>query len=204
MLPSSTKTPQILLGLLFCLIVSGCGTTGGGGKNESRAKTSYPANAEARYQSALSYIESGNDERATRELENLRSTYPDYAGPLVNLGLIHARNGRPDAAMVALQRAVELCDSCATAYNELGILQRQQGNFDAAEQAYRKSISADPEYALAYYNLGVLYELYRGQPQMALEQYERFMNVEPAGTDAGEQVGRWVTDLKRRIARSAQ
>lgn len=202
MLRSSTRTMPRLACVLLLLALTGCGVMGGGGKKVVDADDGYPAIAKARYQSALSYIESGNDERAVKELENLRTAYPEYAGPLVNLGMIHARNGRPDAAMLALQRAVELCSTCAAAYNELGILERQQGNFDAAEQAYLSAIEADPSYALAHYNLGVLYELYRGQPDKALEQYEYFIEVEPAGTEAGDEVGRWVADLKRRIARA--
>ena len=138
MLPRSTRTRKLLLTSIGLVVLTGCGMVGGGTKTVVEGDDAYPAVARARYQSALSYIESGNDERAERELENLRSAYPDYAGPLVNLGLIHARNGRPDAAMLALQRAVKLCSACAVAYNELGILERQQGNFDAAEKACGK------------------------------------------------------------------
>lgn len=203
MLPCLTKTRQIWLIAVSVAALGGCGMVGGGSKTVVEGDDNYPAAVKARYQSALSYIESGNDDRAERELENLRNAYPDYAGPLVNLGLIHARNGRPDAAMLALQRAVKLCSACAVAYNELGILERQQGNFDAAEAAYLNAINSDPQYPLAYYNLGVLYELYRGQPKKALTQYERFIEVEPSGTEAEKEVGRWVIDLRRRIARAA-
>ena len=158
----------------------------------------YPAPATNSYARALGYMDAGEDSRAVQELEKLRSEYPEYGGPSVNLGIIHGRNGRPDAAEEAFRRAVEVCTSCASAYNELGILQRQQGRFEEAEQSYLHAIEADPEYALAYFNLGLLYDLYQRRSELALQYYEDYLERAPDAKDA-DTVRKWIVDLQRRI-----
>ena len=113
-----------LLALLAAVLI-GCG----GGKivqEDDGLALEYPVDATTRYSRALGFMDAGDDARATIEFEKLIETYPDYSGPYVNLGIIHNRNGRPDAAMVALQRAVEICSGCAAAYNQLGGQQSQE------------------------------------------------------------------------------
>jgi tetratricopeptide (TPR) repeat protein len=81
------------------------------------------------------------------------------------------------------------------ALNQLGMLLRRQGKFRDAESAYTRAVTADPDYALAHYNLGVLNELYLQQLDLALQHFERY--VELGGDD--DQVTKWIADLKRRI-----
>lgn len=190
--------------LVVASMLSGCGMLGIGGQPDV-ADGDFSKSVTNRYARALGYMDAGNDSRAQREFEEFGATYPDYAGAHVNLGIIHDRNGRPDAAEAAFRRAVTVCAECASAYNHLGITQRHKGQFDAAEQSYLRAIEADPEYALAYYNLGVLYDLYRGRPDLALQNYEAY--VERESEDANvEDVRKWIIDLRRRVEpqRSAQ
>lgn len=160
--------------------------------------SAYPSTVTNRYARALGYMDAGDDTRAQRELETFGETYPDFAGAQVNLGIIYGRNGRPDAAEAAFERAVMVCAQCAPAYNHLGISQRRSGRFDAAEQSYLRALEADPDYALAYYNLGILYDLYLGRPELALRYYEDYVAHESVDTDV-EQVRRWIIDLQRRV-----
>ncbi len=78
--------------------------------------------------------------------------------------------------------------------NELGITERGLGKFADAEAAYQRAIAADPNYAPAHLNLGVLYDLYLGQPQKALDEFERYIGI------AGEnkQVDGWMVELRKR------
>ena len=180
------------------MVLTGCGMMGG---QPDHAATEYPAGTTTRYARALGYMDAGEDERALVELENFRERYPDYAGPLVNLGIIHGRNGRPDAAIAALRRAVSICTECAAAYNQMGIVQRQEGNFETAETAYLQAIKADPNYALAYYNLGVLYDLYQGRPDLALKYYRGYVERKP-DSNGKDVVDKWIIDLQRRVGQS--
>ena len=158
-------------------LLGACGMLGGGGQPEVES-AEFPARVTNRYARALGFMDAGDDSRAQREFEEFGDAYPDYAGAHVNLGIIHERNGRPDAAELAFRRAITVCAECAPAYNHLGIVQRHKGLFDEAEQSYLRAIEADADYALAYYNLGVLYDLYRGRPDLALQYYEAYVERE--------------------------
>ena len=83
--------------------------------------------------------------------------------------------------------------------DELGIVERKLGKFSEAEAAYLRAISAEPNYAPAHLNLGVLYDLYLAEPQKALEQFERYIEI------AGEnkQVAGWVIELRKRVGAPA-
>jgi tetratricopeptide (TPR) repeat protein len=81
------------------------------------------------------------------------------------------------------------------ALNQRGIEQRQQGKFDEAREAYDKAIALDPNYAAAVLNLGILNDLYLGDAPRALELYQRYLVLTPAGDAA---VVKWVAELKNR------
>ncbi len=168
---------------------------------EAPVEVAYPAAALERFEEAVLSMQAGDDLGAEVALRALTDRYPDYAGPLVNLGIIYARSGRTDAAVEALAKAIAVCSSCAPAYNELGVIQRRQGQFDAAEDSYLKALDADPDYALAHYNLGVLYDLYQQRTALALEHYETYtrLNDDP---EAATEVELWIADLSRRLGQA--
>jgi tetratricopeptide (TPR) repeat protein len=177
------------IGLASCAIGPKRASVGAGGSSD------VPGHVMSRYQKALDAMLSGDDAKAIQRFEDLISAYPQYAGPHVNLGIIHARNERGEEAEQMFERAIEVNPAYPAAYNELGILYRQQGRFEDAVEAYLGAIGADPEYALAYLNLGVLYDLYQRQPQTALEYYQQYLQMH-----SDEEVERWTVELQRRIA----
>ncbi len=79
--------------------------------------------------------------------------------------------------------------------NAQGIAQRKQGKFAEADAAYRHAIEADPNYAPAHLNLGILCDLYRGQPQDALPQYEQYVAL----TGENKRVNGWIAELRQRL-----
>jgi Tfp pilus assembly protein PilF len=181
------------------LMLAACGSLRSSGSQQvDDTESPYPAAATNSFARALGYMDAGDDARAIQELEKLLDAYPGFSGPSVNLGIIHGRNGRPDAAEEALRRAVMVCTSCASAYNQLGILQREQGRFSDAEQSYLNAIAADPEYALAYFNLAVLYDLYQGRSDLALRYYQDYLKRQP-DAQGNDLVNKWIIDLQRRV-----
>jgi len=181
------------------MMLAACSSVGlPGARQADDTESIYPAAVTNSYARALGYMDEGDDTRAIQELEKLLAAYPEYAGPSVNLGIIHGRHGRPDAAEEALRRAVVVCSSCASAYNQLGILQRRQGRFAEAEQSYLNAIVADPEYALAYFNLAVLYDLYQGRSELALRYYKDYLQRQP-DEQGNDIVNKWIIDLQRRV-----
>ena len=70
-----------------------------------------------------------------------------------------------------------------------------QGQFAKAQAAYERAIALDPGHAAAVLNLGILHDLYLGNGAKALELYDRYLVLSPAG-DAS--VTKWAADLRNR------
>jgi tetratricopeptide (TPR) repeat protein len=158
-----------------------------------------PERATQQYAQALQLMKSGRTTDAELELKQLVAGYPQLTGPQLNLGLLYLRDSRLPEAEAAFKAALALTPSSAVAGNELGIVERKLGKFTEAEAAYQRTIAAEPNYAPAHLNLGVLYDLYLAQPQKALDEFERYIEI------AGEnkQVAGWVVELRKRVGAPA-
>jgi tetratricopeptide (TPR) repeat protein len=161
--------------------------------------TPIPARAAQQYTQAVQLMKSGRNTDAELEFKQLAVAYPQFAGPQLNLGLIYLHDSRLAEAEGAFKAALALGPGNPVAGNELGIVERKLGKFADAEATYQRTIAADPNYAPAHLNLGVLYDLYLSEPQKALEQFERYLEI------AGEnkQVAGWVVELRKRVGAPA-
>jgi tetratricopeptide (TPR) repeat protein len=158
-----------------------------------------PERAAQQYAQALQFMKSGRNTDAELGFKELIVGYPQLMGPQLNLGLLYLRDSRLPEAEAAFKAAFELRPTSAVAGNELGIVERKLGKFAEAEAAYQRTIAAEPNYAPAHLNLGVLYDLYLAQPQKALDEFERYIEI------AGEnkQVAGWVVELRKRVGAPA-
>jgi tetratricopeptide (TPR) repeat protein len=137
-------------------------------------------------------------------------------GSFVELAqLMPARYGKseiPAAATVAssadaarleaeLQERLDDEPDDIAAYNQYGILLRQQGRFEEAEASYLAALEVAEAEAAIHCNLGVLYDLYLGQPQLALQHYHRYRDLSDG---ADPRVALWIADLEQRQVSLAQ
>jgi tetratricopeptide (TPR) repeat protein len=161
--------------------------------------TPVPARAAQQYSQALQMVKSNRRTDAELEFKQLNAAYPQFAGPQLNLGLLYLHDSRLPEAEAAFKAALQITPANPIASDELGIVERKLGKFADAEAAYLRAIGAEPNYAQAHLNLGVLYDLYLQQPQKALEQFERYIEI------AGEnkQVAGWVIELRKRVGAPA-
>jgi len=145
-------------------------------------------------------MKSGRGTDAELEFKQLIVAYPQFAGPQLNLGLLYLHDSRLPEAEAAFKAALQLTPANPVAGDELGIVERKLGKFSDAEAAYLRAIAAEPNYAPAHLNLGVLYDLYMAEPQKALDQFQRYIEI------AGEnkQVAGWVVELRKRVGAPAQ
>ena len=207
---------ELLLSALLGLLLSGCGSaptdSEAGGKSPSEAEQAgavpaepvLPPEAVQQFDRAVSLMSSGDLAQAEQGFRALAAAYPAYSGPLLNLGILHAKAGKLDAAEQAIREAITRNGNNAAAFNQLGIVYRKLGRFKEADEAYTRAVQIDPNYALAHLNLGVLCDLYLQEPQRALEAYERYLSL---ASPPDAKVSGWVTELKKRIGaepRSAQ
>ncbi len=158
-----------------------------------------PERAAQQYAQALQLMKAGRTTDAELEFKQLAVAYPQLSGPPLNLGLLYLRDSRLPEAEAAFKAALEHSPQSAVAGNELGIVERRLGKFAEAEAAYQRTITAEPNFAPAHLNLGVLYDLYMAQPQKALDEFERYIEI------AGEnkQVAGWVVELRKRVGAPA-
>jgi tetratricopeptide (TPR) repeat protein len=161
--------------------------------------TPIPARAAQQYSQALQMMKSNRRTDAELEFKQLNAAYPQFAGPQLNLGLLYLHDARLPEAEAAFKAALQMAPANPIAGDELGIVERKLGKFTDAEAAYLRAIAAEPNYAPAHLNLGVLYDLYLQEPQKALEQLERYLEI------AGEnkQVSGWVIELRKRVGAPA-
>jgi tetratricopeptide (TPR) repeat protein len=198
--PVETRAPATAVGAPTAAPAAAPGVAGGtSGTAATVDTTPIPERAAQAYAQALQLMKSGRNTDAELEFKELVVAYPQFTGPQVNLGLLYLRDSRLPEAEAAFKAALEQKPSDAIAGNELGIALRRLGKFAEAEAAYQRTIAAEPNYAPAHLNLGVLYDLYLAQPQKALEEFERYLEI------AGEnkQVAGWVVELRKRVGASA-
>lgn len=160
----------------------------------AEAPIELPARAVADFERAVALMRAGQDIEAELEFGQIAAAWPDFAGPHINLGLLHRKAGRLDEAEQAFRAAIERNARSATAWSELGVTLRMLGRFEEAAQAYEQAIAVDPDHAPAYRNLGVLADLYLDQPERALAAFERYQAL----TGEDQPVGNWIAELRRR------
>jgi tetratricopeptide (TPR) repeat protein len=155
--------------------------------------------AAQQYSQALQMMKSNRLTDAELEFKQLTVAYPQFAGPQLNLGLLYLNASRLPEAEAAFKAALQTSPANPIAGDELGIVERKLGKFADAEAAYLHAIAAEPNYAPAHLNLGVLYDLYLEEPQKALEQFQRYIEI------AGEnkQVSGWLIELRKRVGTPA-
>ena len=148
-----------------------------------------------KYYEALNYLQDEDLERGIAILEVVVEAAPMLTAPRIDLGIAHHRQGNLAAAEEDLLQALELNAKHPVALNELGIVYRKTGRFAEAKQHYEAAIAVYPGYHHARRNLAILCDLYLGDPDCALEQYEAYMATVPSD----EEASMWIADLRYRI-----
>jgi Flp pilus assembly protein TadD len=116
------------------------------------------------------------------------------------LGLIYRKSGKLAESLAAFDKAVAADPGQAIFHNQRGITLRELGRFADARVAYERALALTPDYADARLNFGVLLDLYLGEPAVALVQFQRYLELTPAGDPA---VSKWIAELKNRKPEAA-
>lgn len=148
-----------------------------------------------KYYEALNYLQDEDFERGIAILEDVVELAPMVTAPRIDLGIAHHRQGDLAAAEENLLEALALNANHPVALNELGIVYRKTGRFAEAKQRYEGAIAVYPGYHHARRNLAILCDLYLGDLNCALDQYEAYMATVPSD----EEASMWIADLRYRM-----
>jgi tetratricopeptide (TPR) repeat protein len=151
---------------------------------------------EQRFQAALKLMKDKQPQEAKDAFAGLAKDFPQYSGPLNDLGVLQAQGRQRDQAIASFARAIAADGKNAFAWGWLGILYREAGDYAHAEQAYRKAIELKPEDAAAHLNLAILCDVYLGRPAEALVQYREYQRIAGSGN---LMVGVWIRQLELRL-----
>lgn len=151
--------------------------------------------AQRAYDEARRALRAGRMADAERDFKALIQFHPELGGPHANLGLIYRQAGKLNESAAALEQAVKLSPRQPLFHNQLGVTYRHQGQFTKAREAYERAIELDSSYAAATLNLAILFDIYLWDGARALDLYNRYLALTPAGDAA---VTKWVADLKNR------
>jgi protein O-GlcNAc transferase len=131
------------------------------------------------FQLALRQHQSRHLREAESLYNQLLSQCPDHVEAIHYLGVIALQEGRGDAALELIGKAITLNPSYAEAHSNLGNILMGKGQLDEAIASFRRAVELDPNLAHAHYNLGnALYDA--GRFDDAIAAYHRAIALKPA------------------------
>jgi tetratricopeptide (TPR) repeat protein len=115
---------------------------------------------------------------SSAELQALESDAPETAAGWVDRSLALSGNGRTEAALEALDRALALDPQHANAYANRGILRFWNGDLEAATEDFDKAAEIDPSERIAMNGRGLV-ALGQGRPLDAVVEFSMSLRAEP-------------------------
>ncbi len=103
-------------------------------------------------------------------------------GPaLYYLGLVHKELGNYAQGAALLNRAVTLLipDYIQDVFAQLAYCQDKEKNYSAAVQSYKRALQFAPDHTIYLFFVATLYDRYYKDKQIALTQYQRFIEQAP-------------------------
>lgn len=168
---------------------------------ETAEPTADKGDAKARFAAALQLMKERKTKEAGEAFLSLAKDFPNYSGPLTNLGILYAKSNRRSEAIEAFSRAVAANPNNAAAANWMGVVHREAGDYVRAQKAYEQAIQIKPDFAAAHLNLGLLMEEHLKRPADALPHYRRYQEL--VG-DKDLRVLVWIAEIEARQPKPAE
>ncbi|MDX1932333.1 MAG: FG-GAP-like repeat-containing protein [Capsulimonadales bacterium] len=143
------------MGFLALLpLLAGCPGGNGSGNGGTTISAGSPKYAElaGAFSRAVVALEV-DGQQAADWVPQVTTIAPDEPAGWANLGLFQLRKGRPEEAIVSLNKAQQLAPQNSVILANLGLAETRRGNFVEAIAALRKAIAIDPNDVRAMYAL---------------------------------------------------
>ncbi|NBX26461.1 MAG: tetratricopeptide repeat protein, partial [Planctomycetes bacterium] len=130
-----------------------------------------------------------NDAKAAVHFAEAVKREPNNAYAYNNLGYIYAEQGRFDAAITMLERAVAIKSDYGQAYYNLGLVHSRRNHLEQAIHAYRTALRIDPQDVYAHNNLGLLL-VRAGRLEEAMHEFRAALEVDANDLYAHNNLGK--------------
>lgn len=147
------------------------------------------------YQAALGYFAQGRHAEGIEVLERVIAESPELSAPRIDLAIAYHATGDLESAEKHLRAALDVNPEHPVALNEIGIVYRKTGRFVEARASYEAALAVYPGFHHARRNLAVLCDLYLGDLECALENYEAYMETVAEDPEAAI----WIADIRNRV-----
>jgi len=117
-------------------------------------------------------------------LQGILKDDPKNLKALVELGNLYFDTDQFDSAIQFYARALELDPKNPDVRTDMGIMYRRKGDPDRAIAEFKKAAQDDPKHVNSRYNMGVVLLHDKADIKGAIQAWEEFLKVEPAGPRA--------------------
>ncbi|MEI6084228.1 MAG: tetratricopeptide repeat protein [Verrucomicrobiota bacterium] len=137
-----------------------------------------PSHAPARYNLALAYLETNQPDQAIPLLRQLTQAGQCPPSVYYQLGHAYVTTGAWAPAKLAFAKLTD-ADTSADIQNSLGVIETRLGNFKQAKTHLESAAHLDPNLPAVYLNLATLEHHYLGQKSVAVQHYQKFLELLP-------------------------
>lgn len=150
-------------------------------KGREESPTPVPSRAARDFQKASEESSKGNHLKAAEYLEKAIREEPKYFEAYNNLGVQYQRLGRPEKAIQAFRRAIELRDDTAKPHINLGNIYLELGQIQPAIESFKSALQFDENSTVAHLALGQVY-FQKHDYETAREHLEMATRLNPGKT----------------------
>jgi tetratricopeptide (TPR) repeat protein len=190
--------------MLLVAVLNGCAGGPSSTPREQGEQALLPGSVSAasqdEFKKALGLMKNNDYAAAIPLLERILQNNPRLPGAQINLAIAYM-NLQPfdkehyQKAEQALLQAVAVDPKEPVAHNQLGLMYRRTGRFQDALRSYGRALDLQRNYAAAQLNMAILCDIYIQDLSCAIEHFEEYAALVP---DQQQQVGLWLSDLRKR------
>ncbi len=129
------------------------------------------------WERAITYREMGNLEAALADLDHAIEMDVNNADSYVERAITYRAKGELAMSIVDHNKAIELAPGQSRYYFERAVTYKEIGNSEAALVGLTDGIELNPEDGHTYYFRGLFYRDYMNEPDQAVRDFERFLEL---------------------------
>jgi len=112
-------------------------------------------------------------------IERMTRNEPDNAGTWQQLGNAYYDANKPEAAIAAYEKSLELDAEHPNVWTDLGTMYRRTGQFEKAIESYNKALQYNPTHQNALFNKGIVYLHDLNQKEKGIAVWEVLLKANP-------------------------